>query len=313
MHLKSFAINKNKHLLALTILGNNSALPAHGRNPTAQVLQTQETSYLIDCGEGTQMQVSRYKIKTSRIKHIFISHLHGDHYFGLIGLLTSMGLSGRTSEMHVYAPPLLEQIIKLQLSAASAILPYEIYFHSLNHDGLIANDYKLSVECFKVSHRIDCWGFIFREKKNPRTIVPEKVKAFEVPLSFYEELQKGEDFITSKGTIIPNDEVTVPAISPKSYAYCADTLYDESIAEKVKDIDLLYHETTYLKDLHERATARFHSTTIQAASIAKLAGVKKLLIGHFSSKYDTLDEFLREAVVVFENTELALEGACYKI
>ncbi len=300
-------------MLALTILGNNSALPAYGRNPTAQVLQTQDTAYLIDCGEGTQLQVSRYKIKTSRIRHIFISHLHGDHYFGLIGLLTSMGLTGRLNEIHIYASPLLEKIIHMQLDAASASLPYEIYFHSLIHEGHIANDNKVTVECFKVSHRIDCWGFIFREKKNPRTIVPEKVKAFDVPLSYYDQLQKGNDFTNSKGTIIGNDELTIPATPPKSYAYCGDTIYDESIAGKVKAVDLLYHEATYLKDLHERAASRFHSTTVQAASIAKLAGVKKLLIGHFSSKYETLEEFLQEAREVFDNTELALEGVCFKI
>jgi ribonuclease Z len=300
-------------LLALTILGNNSALPAYGRNPTAQVLQTQDTAYLIDCGEGTQLQVSRYKIKTSRIRHIFISHLHGDHYFGLIGLLTSMGLTGRLNEIHIYASPLLEKIIHMQLDAASASLPYEIFFHSLTHEGPIANDNKVTVECFKVSHRIDCWGFIFREKKNPRTIVPEKVKAFDIPLSYYEKLQKGSDYTNSKGTIIGNDELTVAATPAKSYAYCGDTIYDESIAGKVKADDLLYHEATYLKDLHERAASRFHSTTVQAASIAKLAGVKKLLIGHFSSKYETLEEFLLEAREVFDNTELALEGVCFKI
>ncbi|MEO7265632.1 MAG: ribonuclease Z [Ferruginibacter sp.] len=300
-------------MLALTILGNNSALPAYGRNPTAQVLQTQDTAYLIDCGEGTQLQVSRYKIKTSRIRHIFISHLHGDHYFGLIGLLTSMGLTGRLNEIHIYAPPLLEKIIHMQLDAANAILPYEIYFHPLIHEGQIANDNKITVESFKVNHRIDCWGFIFREKKNPRTIVPEKVKAFDVPLSYFEKLQKGNDFTNSKGTIIDNDELTIEATPAKSYAFCGDTLYDESIAGKVKAVDLLYHEATYLKDLHERAASRFHSTTVQAASIAKLAGVKKLLIGHFSSKYETLEEFLQEAREVFNNTELALEGICFKI
>jgi len=300
-------------LLALTILGNNSAIPAYGRNPTSQILQTQEESYLIDCGEGTQLQMTKFKIRRSKINHIFISHLHGDHYFGLIGLLTSMGLLGRITDLHLHAPPLLDEIIGLQFKAANTTLPYQIYFHPLDEEGPIANDKKMSVDCFKVNHRIDCWGFIFREKKNPRSIVAERVKAFEIPSSFYEQLQKGNDYIHQKGFIIPNSEVTIAAPPSKSYAYCTDTLYDESIAQKIKGSDLLYHETTYLKDLQERASSRYHCTTVQAGAIAKLAGVKKLLIGHFSSKYESLDDFLSETKEVFENTELAIEGACYKI
>ena len=300
-------------MLALTILGNNSALPAYGRHPTAQILQTQDTAYLIDCGEGTQLQIAKNKIRTSRLNHIFISHLHGDHYFGLIGLLTSMGLMGRTNELHLYAPPLLETIIQLQLNAANATLPYKIYFHPIIKEGPLANDNKITVECFKVTHRIDCWGFLFREKKNPRTIVAAKAKAYEVPLAFYEALQKGNDYTQKKGTIIKNEDLTIAASPAKSYAYCADTMYDEALVNKIRGVDLLYHETTYLMNLQERAASRFHSTTVQAGNIAKLGGVKKLLIGHFSSKYESLDEFLSETICVFENTELALEGVCFKI
>jgi len=300
-------------LLALTILGNNSAIPAFDRNPTAQVLQTMEESFLIDCGEGTQMQFSKYKIKRSKINHIFISHLHGDHYFGLIGLLTSMSLLNRTQDLHLHAPPELEQLINLQLNFASTHLSYQLHFHSLKNEGLIVNGNKMTVECFKVKHRIDCWGFIFREKKNPRKLNAERAKIYEIPAAFYEKLQQGKDYVTKKGTIVPNEEVTSAATKPKSYAYAADTIYDESLAEKVKGVDLLYHETTYLKDLHERAAARFHSTTVQAAAIAHKAGVKKLLIGHFSSKYEELDEFLSETTEVFKNTELAIQGSCYII
>ena len=300
-------------MLALTILGNNSAIPAHGRNPTAQVLQTNDENYLIDCGEGTQNQLTKYKIKRNKINKIFISHLHGDHYFGLIGLLTSMGLLGRTNDLHVYAPALLQPIIQLHLDAANTILPYQLYFHILEKEGEIANDKKITVSAFKVYHRIDCFGFLFKEKKNPRSINPEKVKMYEIPEAFYSELQKGSDYITKKGTIVANEAVTEPATAARMYAYCADTIYDESIAEKIKGADLVYHETTYLKDLEERAAARFHCTTTQAGNIAKLAGAKKLLIGHFSSKYEVLDEFLVETKEVFENTELAHEGACFKI
>jgi ribonuclease Z len=300
-------------MLALTILGNNSAIPAFDRNPTAQILQTAEESFLIDCGEGTQMQMTKYKIRRSKLTRIFISHLHGDHYYGLIGLLTSMSLLGRTQDLHLHAPAPLEEIINLQLKVADTHLSYKLHFHPLKTEGTIADDKKIAVECFKVQHRIECWGFLFREKKNPRKINAERATAYEIPAAFYEKLQQGHDYVNKKGTIVPNDEVTTAAAKVKSYAYCADTVYDESLVDKIKEVDLLYHETTYLKDLHERAASRYHSTTHQAASIAKLGNVKKLLIGHFSSKYETLEDFLPEACAVFENTELALEGVCYKI
>ena len=300
-------------MLSLTILGNNSAIPAFGRNPTSQVLQNLDECFLIDCGEGTQLQLTRYKIRRSKINHIFISHLHGDHYFGLIGLISSMGLQGRTADLYIYAPALLENILQLQLEAAKTTLPFPLHFKALEGEGSIYVGQKITVEIFKVSHRIDCWGFLFRERKNPRSLDPERVKSYEIPASFYDALQKGSDYTTKKGTIIPNEEVTVPNTAGRSYAYCADTIYDERIAEKVKQVNVLYHEATYLKDLEERAAARFHSTTTQAASIALKAGVDRLLIGHFSSKYELLDEFLSEASEVFPQTELALEGLCFKI
>lgn len=300
-------------MLALTILGNNSAVPAFGRHPTAQVLQTQEDFFLIDCGEGTQLQMNKYKVRRSKISHIFISHLHGDHYFGLIGLLTSMSLLSRTQDLHLFGPPLLEEIISMQLNAAGASLCYKMYFHPILSEGMLAETNSMQVECFSVKHRIECWGFLFREKKNPRKVDAERARAYEIPAAFFDKLQQGEDYVTRKGTIIPNDEVTTPGLHSCSYAYCADTIYDESLAVKIKDIDLVYHEATYLKDQETRAAERFHSTTVQAASIAKLSGAKKLLIGHFSSKYESLDAFLTEAREVFDNTELALEGACFRI
>jgi len=300
-------------MLALTILGNNSAIPAWDRNPTAHILQSIDECYLIDCGEGTQIQMAKYKIRRSKLSHIFISHLHGDHYFGLIGLLTSMSLLNRTQGLHLHAPAALEQIITLQFTVADVKLSYPLYFHAITANGIIVNDNKIIVECFSVKHRIECWGFLFSEKKNPRKINSQRVKAYEIPTSFYEKLQQGEDYITKKGTIIPNEEVTTAGAKPKTYAYCADTIYDESLVEKIKSVDLLYHETTYLKELHQRAAERFHSTTIQAACIAKKGEVKKLLIGHFSSKYEMLDEFLTEAKEVFENTELAIQGVSFRI
>jgi ribonuclease Z len=300
-------------MLALTILGNNSALPAFDRCPTAQVLQTADESYLIDCGEGTQLQMMKYKIRRSRIHRIFISHLHGDHYFGLIGLINSMSLLGRIHELHIHAPKPLEDIINTQLKVADTKLSFKLHFHAIKREEQIADDKRVTVEAFRVKHRIECWGFLFKEKKNPRKVDPDKAAAFEIPAAYFEKLQQGQDYTRKDGTVVGNKDVTTAAPKAKVYAYCADTIYDEDLVDIVKHADLLYHETTYLKDLHERAASRYHSTTVQAAAIAALAKVKKLLIGHFSSKYETLDEFLIEAKEVFDNTELALEGACYKI
>ncbi|MEO6330669.1 MAG: ribonuclease Z [Ginsengibacter sp.] len=300
-------------MFAVTILGNNSAVPAFDRHPTAQVLQTNETTFLIDCGEGTQMQMSRYKIRRNKIDHIFISHLHGDHYFGLIGLLSSMGLTGRKNELHIYAPEQLKNIIDLQLSVANTQLPYDLNFHILQNESVIKDGARVIVECFKVKHRIECWGFIFREKKNRRKIVPEEVKKYNIPTSFYENLQRGENFVNESKEVIKNDMLTIALPSPKIYAYCADTIYYEPLIEKVRNADLLYHETTYLHTSQKKAIERFHSTAKEAAMIAKKAGVKKLLIGHFSSMYETLDDFEKEACEVFKNTEIANEGCTYLI
>ncbi|MEN9685492.1 MAG: hypothetical protein RLZZ28_1278 [Bacteroidota bacterium] len=300
-------------MFGVTILGNNSALPAYERHPSAQVVTLNEQLFLIDCGEGTQMQMARYKIRKSKIHHIFISHLHGDHYFGLIGLITSMGLLGREQELHLYAPAGLEKIIAMQLEVAVTSLPFPLIFHAISEEGILADSPKFQVTCFATAHRIPCWGFIIREKKKPRRIDKDKVMGYEIPSAFYEKLKDGEDYTTKSGEVIKNEWVTLPSSLPYSYAYCADTKYFEQIAEKTAGVTLLYHEATYLKDLSERALARFHSTTEQAAQIAVKANAKKLLIGHFSSKYEKLDAFLEEAKAIFENTELALEGVTYRL
>ena len=298
-------------MIAVNILGNNSAVPSHNRHPTAQVLQTAEHLMLIDCGEGTQMQMSRYKIKKSRINHIFISHLHGDHYFGLIGLLNSLALNNRLTDLHIYAPEKLQSIIEIQMDLSAAGFPFQFYFHKLEKEGILFEDKKISVECFEVNHRIECWGFMFKEKKNPRKIDIQQVKNHKIPKSFYENLHHGEDYVNDKKEVIKNEILTVPVEPPKSYAFCADTAFYEPIAEKIKGVDLVYHESTYLADLEKKATLRFHSTSKQAATIAKKAGAKKLLLGHFSSMYDTLEKFKEEACEIFENTEIAEEGTCY--
>jgi len=300
-------------MFGVTILGNNSALPAYDRHPTAQAITLNEQVFLIDCGEGTQMQLARYKVKRGRINHIFISHLHGDHYFGLIGLITSMGLLGREQDLHLYGPPPLQQIINLQLEVASTTLPFTIHFHGIEKDGVILDLPKVAVECFNTQHRIPCFGFIIREKKKPRKVNRDAAIAANIPSVYYERLKNGDDYETRDGKIITNASVTYANTPGRSYAFSADTIYDPTIAEKTKGVSMLYHEATYLKDLEERAAARYHSTTVQAASIAKQAGVEQLLIGHFSSKYETLEDFLTEAQSVFANTQLAIEGTTYLI
>jgi len=294
-------------MFGVTILGNNSALPAYNRHPTAQVITLNDNLFLLDCGEGTQMQMNLYKIRRSRINHIFISHLHGDHYFGLPGLITSFGLMNRIHDLHLYAPAPLKDMLDLILNVASATLPYSLHFHALGEDGILLDDRHFSVESFKVFHRIDCWGFLFHEKRNPRKINPEATTQYNIPVEHFDRLKQGEDFVQDD-TIIPNNMLTIANKPGKTYAYCADTVYTESLSEKVKNVDLLYHETTYLKDKSEKAKSRFHSTTVDAATLANLANVKSLLIGHFSSTYETLDDFLRETKEVFPDTQIAIEG-----
>lgn len=300
-------------MFGVTILGNNSALPAYDRHPSSQVVTLDQFQFLVDCGEGTQMQLARYKIRRSRINHIFISHLHGDHYFGLPGLITSMALLGRETELHLFAPPAFKSILDLMLSAADAQLTYPLHFHPLQGEGILVDDEKFVVETFKVFHRIECWGFIFREKKKPRRINKETVGNYNIAADYFEKLKVGEDALTEAGETVANADVTIANAPAKSYAYCADTLYHTAVAEKVKNVNLLYHETTYLKGLEERAFTRFHSTTVQAADIALKANAQHLIIGHFSSKYEELHYFVEEAREVFPNTDLAIEGVTYRV
>lgn len=298
-------------MLGVTILGNNSALPAFDRHPTSQVVTVDDQLFLVDCGEGTQVQLSRYRIRWGRINHIFISHLHGDHYFGLPGFIHSMGLLNRETDLHLYAPAPLKDILDLQFRAADSSLPYRLHFYPLEGEGELLKTDKIKVSCFATRHRIPCWGFKFEQVRAPRRLNADKARIHNIPALFFDRLKAGEDFINVEGKVIPNTLVTEPGPRPKSYAYCADTLFYEDFACKVRGTDMLYYETTYLKDQEQRAAARFHATTHQAASMARLAGVRKLLIGHFSSKYDKLDIFEEEAREVFPNTDLALEGVTY--
>lgn len=300
-------------MLSVTILGNNSAVPAFNRHPTSQVVTQDGTNYLVDCGEGTQIQMIKYKVRRGKISHIFISHLHGDHYYGLVGLINTFNLLSHKQELHVYGPAPLQQIIEMQLSVADTVLSYPLHFHTLTKNELLVDNDKIRISCFATTHRIECYGFLFEEKKGKRKLLIDKVRKLNIPVSFYSSLQDGLDYITPRGQTITNESVTSAPDKGKKYAFCADTRYDEGIIPHIYDADMIYHEATYLDNMREKACDRFHCTTRQAAEIARKAQVRKLLIGHFSSKYSALDPFLLEAREVFPNTDLALEGNTYEI
>ena len=299
----------------VTILGSSSATPIYNRHPSAQVLNIHERFFLIDCGEGTQMQMQRYKIRFSRINHIFISHMHGDHYLGLMGLLSSMHLQGRTSEMHVFGPKELQHLTEIQLEYSQTVLRYPLTFHAVDttEKKIIFEDDTVIISSIPMNHRIDCCGFLFREKEGLRKLITEKLMEYKIPYSFYAELKQGRDYTDEAGNTFPNHELTIPPSRARSYAYCSDTLYDESICSHVKGVDLLYHESTFSDDLIERARETFHSTASQAATVAKIAGVKELLIGHFSARHKDVTPLLAEAKKIFPSTSLALEGEKFSI
>lgn len=300
--------------MKVTILGNNSALPAFGRHPTAQAVQVYGEMLLIDCGEGTQSQMQRYGLKWRKMQHIFISHLHGDHYFGLPGLINSMSLLGRTVPLHVYAPAALESILDDILKVGETELCYPYHFHAIpdGHNVLIDNE-SFTVASFPVEHRIPCFGFMVERKTRGRKLLPEKCREYEIPAYFYDRLKAGEDYERKDGLIVKNEWVTEEGPSPRRYAYCADTCYTESILPYIQDADTIYHECTYLHDEVEKAVARFHSTALQAGQLAVKANAKQLLLGHYSSKYRDVEPFREEAVAVFPNVQATLEGVAYEI
>jgi ribonuclease Z len=299
----------------VTILGSSSATPIYQRHPTAQVLNIHERFFLIDCGEGTLIQMNRFRIKFHRINHVFISHLHGDHYLGLMGLLSTMHLQGRAIPLHLYAPPELKEIIDIQLRYSQTELRYELKFHAIHASlsKVIFEDEDLEVSTIVLNHRIACTGFLFKEKQKLRKLIKDKILQFNIPVTVFPELKNGADFVMENGQVIPNEAITSDPRSPRSYAFCSDTLYHEKIIQQVSGIDLLYHEATFMNDKADRAIQTFHTTAAQAAAIAKNANVKRLIIGHFSARYKNLYPLLEEAKEVFENTTLALEGDRFTI
>lgn len=299
----------------VTILGSSSATPVYNRNPTAQLLNCNEKFYLIDCGEGTQQQLIKFGLKASKVDYVFISHLHGDHYFGLIGLLSSMHLNGRIKPMHIFAPLALKEILELQFKHSDTHLRYELIYHVIeaNESAVIFENSDLIIETIILNHRIPCTGFKFSEKKRLRKLVVEKLEAANVPIEYYPILKRGVDLTLPNGDVYLNVDYTTDSATPKSYAYCSDTLMDERYFEKIKNCDTLYHEATFLHEMLERAKETHHTTALQAAEIANIVQAKKLLLGHFSSRYKTLGPILEEAKAIFDHTELALEGQTYQI
>ena len=299
----------------LTILGSSSALPTSDRYPTAQVLNILGRFFLIDCGEGTQIQLRRQKIGFNRIKHIFISHLHGDHYFGLIGLISTLNLLGLKTDIHIYSPSELKNLIQPQLDFIKGEMKINLIFHPLNFkkQQKIYEDKRVEVFSFPVKHSISTCGFLFKEIKKQPNIKKESIQTYNIPIAKIKEIKAGDDFVTEEGKIILNKDLTTPAPKPRSYAFCTDTAYHEPIVNIVKGVDLLYHEATFLEELSDFAKKTKHSTAIDAANIAKLAKVKKLIIGHFSARFNDISLFEKEARTVFENTVAAEEGRTYRI
>ncbi len=296
------------------ILGSNSAIAAHDRHPTCQILRHGSKYFLIDCGEGSQFQMAKYKSKVFKIDHVFISHLHGDHYFGLIGFITTLNLLGRKLPLHIYAAPLLKNIIELQLSAGDARRSFDIIFHDTTPTYTkIYEDERMEIYTFPLIHRIDCTGFLFREINNKRKVNSEALAGRHLNGIQYKMLQDGTDVVLEDGTVLENSIYTRPPLPHKSYAFCSDTMHDNTIIQYIARVDVLYHEATFLNDRLQRATETFHSTALQAAQTAQKAHVGRLIIGHFSSAYPSTEPFLQEAKSVFSNTFVAVEGHTFQI
>ena len=299
----------------VTVLGNTSSTPVHGRHPTSQVVRFAQELFLIDCGEGTQMQLKKFKVKSSKISHIFISHLHGDHYLGLVGLLSSFNLNNRKKPLTIFGPKGLDEIITTQFRWSNTSLCYPLTFVQTQTDGLhtlFESEY-LSISSFPMKHRLATTGFLLKEKKRLRNLIKEKIEQINLPLEGIKKFRNGEDFIDSNGNKYSVNDFAYPQEPLRSFAFCSDTCYDPSLKKYIKDIGLLYHESTFMEAEKDRAELTQHSTARQAGQIASLCKAKKLLLGHYSSRYYELHALWAEAKAVFENSELSVEGETYKI
>lgn len=296
----------------LHILGCGSALPTTRHFATSQVINLRDKLYMIDCGEGSQLQFRKSRLRFSRLNHIFISHLHGDHCFGLLGLISTFGLLGRTAELHIHSPKGLEELYAPLLAFFCKNMSYQVVFHEFatKEPAVVYEDRTLTVTTIPLRHRIPCCGFLFAEKTRPNHIIREMIDFYQVPVYELNRIKNGEDYVTPEGQIIPSSRLTRPSDPPRRYAYCSDTIYRKEIVRQVEGVDLLFHEATFAQTELVRAKETFHTTAAQAAQIALDAKVKQLVIGHFSARYEDEQVLLDEAAAVFPATILAKENLC---
>lgn len=297
------------------ILGCGSALPTLRHNASCQIVEIHGKLFMVDCGEGTQIQIRRSKLHFSKIQAVFISHLHGDHCFGLLGMISTFGMTGRTNPLHIYAPSMFEEYFNESVNLFCNNLDYEVVFHPIqtNKNKIVYEDRSLTIETIPLSHRIQCCGFLFREKPLAPHIKRDLIDFYKIPISQINNIKAGASWTTDEGEVIPNEKLTFPAEKPRSYAYCSDTRYMPNLHEMISGVTVLYHESTYANDSKERAKLYYHSTSQEAAKVAKDAKVRKLLLGHYSSRYPTEEILLDEAKSIFPNSYLTKEGMIIKV
>lgn len=299
----------------LHILGCGSALPTTRHFATSQVVNLRDKLFMIDCGEGAQMQLRKSRLKFSRLNHIFISHLHGDHCFGLMGLISTFGLLGRTAELHIHSPKGLEELLAPILNFFCHTLAYKVIFHEFDtrQASVIYEDRSMTVTTIPLRHRIPCCGFLFAEKTRPNHIIRDMIDFYKVPVYELNRIKNGADYITPEGEVIANARLTRPSDPPRRYAYCSDTIFRREIAEQISGVDLLFHEATFAESELDRAKETYHTTAAQAGRIAVEAGVRRLVIGHFSARYEDENVLLKEASAIFPDTILAKENLCISL
>ncbi len=306
--------NRINSILKLTILGCYAATPRTFTNPTAQVLDINNRLFLIDCGEGTQVQLRKNKVKFSRINHIFISHLHGDHFFGLVGLISTFSLLNRTTDLHIYGPKGIKEIIKLQLRLSNSWTNYGLYFHELEsvESEIIFEDHKVVVKTIPLKHRVYTNGFLFQEKIGERKLNIDAVQDHEIDTCYYQNIKNGRDITLDDGSVILNKDLTFDPMPAMSYAFCSDTVYNEDILPIISNVDVLYHESTFLQSEENLAKKTLHSTAKEAALIALKANAKQLVLGHYSTRYESIEMFKQEAETVFPNVLLGDDGKSFE-
>ncbi|MCP2029125.1 ribonuclease Z [Flavobacterium sp. HSC-32F16] len=301
--------------MKLTILGCYAATPRTFTNPTAQVLEIKNRLFLIDCGEGTQVQLRKNKIKFSKINHIFISHLHGDHLYGLIGTISTFSLLGRTTDLHIYGPKGIKELILLQLKLTESWTTYDLFFHELEskESEVIFEDKRVIVRTIPLKHRVYTNGYLFQEKPDERKLNVEAVQSYDIHVAYYQKIKNGSDITLDNGTVIENEKLTFDPPPSKSYAFCSDTVYNEAVIPIIANADVLYHESTFLESEAPLALKTLHSTAKEAANIALKANVKQLILGHYSTRYDGIERFKEEAETVFPNVVLADDGLSFEL